>query len=178
MPNGAMHAMATRKRVGTSTFVDFGRDVLDERELSGVRGVREERYVFDVHLATAHFAETPIDEIEPTDIARWVRDMKQKTAQDHRGARPLSKATILRAKAIASAIFVAAGPTIAGFSERTRAMTSMSAPASRRRRILTFLELDEQMAIRRCAGIAERDRVRTFAIGTGLRQGEGVNRAG
>jgi integrase len=159
------------KATGGKTFAEVAADVLDARELEGIRGVVEERSVYRAHLATACFAEKPVDKIDATDIARWLRDMQAK--QSARGS-ALSRGTIQRALSLASAVFVASGPQGSGLvSANPCAGMRVRTREARTEEPWTFLTDEEQAAIRDCQGISEADRLAIlFAIGTGLRQGE------
>jgi hypothetical protein len=81
-------------------FNDFAKTVLATRKDEGVRGVKHEWNRFRTHIECAPFAQKPLDEIERRDIREWVRDMRLKKAQDHRGDRFLDDATIKRAYAL------------------------------------------------------------------------------
>jgi len=105
--------------VGT-TFLSFGKDILDERELNGVRGIEQERTNFDAHLATAKFANKPLTALDGDDgsveIAAWIRAMMLKKRTDGKGL--LAKSTIQRVLSLASAIFDEAGPQGRGLMKR------------------------------------------------------------
>lgn len=159
---------------GAQTFEKVAEDVLNARELEGIRGIVEERSLYRAHLARAHFAEKQVDKIDPTDIARWLRDMQaKKTAK----GLPLSRGTIQRALSLASAVFVASGPQGSGLvSVNPCADMRVRTKQSRTEEPWTFLTLEEQAAVRDCRAIDEADRLAIlFAVGTGLRQGEQFN---
>lgn len=159
---------------GARTFAKVAEGVLDARELEGIRGIAEERSVFRAHLSTACFAQKAIDAIDPTDVARWLRDMQGKRTPK---GTPLKRSTIQRALSVASAVFVAAGPQGSGLvSTNPCADMRVRTKESRTEEPWTYLTLEEQIAIRDCQAIPLADRLAIlFAIGTGLRQGEQFN---
>lgn len=174
---GAAYALSTRTRVGVQTFETFGRSVLDQRELDDIRGVDKERLRFNLHVATAHFANRPIDEVTPVDIAEWLRAMQRKKAKDRRGARPLSRLTIQRVLSLVSAICEEAGPQGRGLIASNPCLgMRVKSQTKRTEEVWTFLSPEEQRQIRTSEKIAPADRLAIlFALGTGLRQGEQFN---
>jgi integrase len=135
-----------------------------------------ERNRWDVHVAKAPFAHLPVDQVRARDVAAWLREMMQKEASDTRGKRKLSYATVNRAKALASAVFIVA-------VEREY-IESNPCTAKVRRRIderatkdpWVYLTADEQAALASCDSIPEADRLLIrFALSTGMRQGEVCN---
>lgn len=181
--NGASHAMATRGKEGCPIFEKFGEDVLDERELAGVRGIDQERRRFRKHLATAHYAKTPLDKITTPDGARWLRDMQAKDADDRRGKRKLGKSTIQRALALALAILDAAGPQNRGLIPSNPFLgLEARGREDKTRDPFTFLEPPEQEAVRAYVPrdepypMTEAERLAIlFGAGCGVRQGEQFN---
>jgi integrase len=157
------------------SFDNFALAVLDEREHNGIRGVGQERLRFTKHLATAAFAEKPIDQVKPADVADWLRVMGRKRADDRRGDRPLSRHTIARCLSLASVIFDEAGPQARGLVtvNPCLGMRVKKKEGEKTEEPWTFLTLEEQHAVRT---LPEKHRWPIlFAIGTGLRQGEQFN---
>lgn len=171
----ALRSQTTYRQVGGKTFEKVAEDVLDQRELDGIRGVAEERSVFKAHLATACFAQKPIEDVAPTDVARWLREMTAKKAKGT--THPLSRGTVQRALALASAVFVAAGPQGFGLvASNPCAGMRVRTKESKTEEPWTFLTLAEQERIRDSRTIHDADRFAIlFALGTGLRQGEQFN---
>ena len=171
-------AIVPMRKDGCTTFELVGKDVLDQRELDGIRGISQERYRFALHLETAHFAGQPIDKITSVDIAEWLRAMQRKKAADRRGVRLVSRSTIQRALALCSVIFDEAGPQGRGLVDVNPClgMKVRAKSGAVTEEPWTFLTLEEQRAIGSCAAMAPADRLAIlFAIGTGLRQGEQFN---
>jgi integrase len=175
------------KRDHGITFLKLAESVLDDREREGVRGIEQERYRFRHHLATAHFANMPVEKIASEDIARWLRDMAQKTARRGTGAkgktyslgRLISGATQKRALALAMAIFEAAGPNDRNL---IRVNPCLGMKVKKRpgkeatKDVEVFLTLEEQRAIRECPRIPDLERFFIlFAFGCGVRRGEQFN---
>ena len=179
--------LANARRETTQLFIKFGESVLDQREKEGVRGIEQERYRFRLHLAMAHFANKPIDQVTPADIARWLREMAAKTARRGTGAkkksyslgRPLSASTRKRAFALLSAIFdAAADPERNLIASNPCAGLKVKARAGKEatKDIEVFLTLEEQTAIRACPRIPDAERFFIlFAFGCGVRKGEQFN---
>lgn len=174
-----LHRLKGAKRVVGQTFEEFGLDILDERELDGVRGVRHERYRFSKHISSAPFSQRQLDQIKPTDIAEWIRLMMRKRADDRRGDRSLGRQTIARCLSLVSVIFAAAGPQERGLVSVNPCLglrVKKRADEKATEDPWTFLTLDEQLKIRSSADLPEHERLAImFAIGSGLRQGEQFN---
>lgn len=173
LAHGVQRAKARPLEAG-KTFASVALEVLDERELEGIRGISEERSVTKTHLVTAHFAPLAVEKIAPSDIARWLREMQAKQTA---AGTPLARGTIQRALSLASAVFVACGSQGRGLIE-TNPCTGMKVRTrqSRTEEPWTYLTLEEQTAIRDCQAIDLAERLAIlFALGTGLRQGEQFN---
>ncbi len=173
------------------TFESVAKDVLDTRELGGTKGIDKERIRFDVHVLglvkkqagvslkdvhAAHFAKMPIDKIDTTDIAQWLRTMASKKARDRRGVRLLAKRTVKRVFSLLSAVFEEAGPQGLGLIDRNPCLgLRVKGKDSKTEEPWTFLTLAEQHAIRD-SQMPEADKLATlFAMWTGIRGGEFSN---
>lgn len=159
------------------TFLTFASKVLEERAEDGIRGIAKERNRFRNHVATAAFAAKALSNVQPVDVADWLREMSRKQAKDRRGGRTLSRATVERASALVSVVFSEAlsrgliplNPCV-GIRPKRRSGEAAT------KETWAYLTLAEQRAIMSCAAIAEADRLAIqFAFGTGLRQGEQFN---
>jgi integrase len=174
-----LHALQQTKRVGVPTFESFALEVLDDRELSGMRSVPHDRNRFKVHLATAPFAHKPIDQVTTVDGAEWLRIMARKRAQDQRGDRLVSPDVAKRALSLANAIMHEAGPQGRGLIDRNpfiELKVKKRADEAATKEKWTFLTPDEQVKILHCEAIPDYERwVILFACGAGLRQGEQFN---
>jgi integrase len=174
------------KRDHGITFAKFAETILDERELNGIRGVKKEREVFKAHLATAAFANMPLEKITPPVIAEWLRAMVKKKAMIGRRGhapvatdRPLARSTIQRALNLLSAILDEACPHERNLIDQNPclgAKVKKRAGAEATQEKEVFLTLDEQRAIQNCLAIpaADRDFI-LFAFGSGVRRGEQFN---
>jgi integrase len=160
--------------------------VLDEREKSGVRGIRQERDRYRAHLSTAHFAAMPIDRIRPADITRWLRAMQDKSAKRGQGKNKtvtldhkIERSTIQRVLTLASTIFEAAGPNDRELIESNPCLgikVKKRPGKEATRDVEVFLTLEEQRAVRECPLISDHDRwLILFAFGSGVRMGEQHN---
>lgn len=172
----AIHGTIVFRASGVPTFAKYGADVLDIREKDdGVRGISQERNRFKVHLATASFANAPLDKITPADVLEWIRKLQRTDAKDRRAKRKLARSTVKACFTLASAIFQeAVGTHITGNPcIGLRVKRDASAPKTEP---WTFLTLEEQKAVLACQAIPEPARLlMAFAWGTGLRQGEQWN---
>jgi integrase len=157
------------------TFAEFGALILEERVRNGIRGQSQEANRWKVHVATAAFADTPIDQIAAPAVAAWLRSMADKDAADKRGTRKISKHTIARSFSLMSAIFGEAG--IQGHGHLTTnpclGLKVKARPGDGTKKPWTYLTKAEIDAIRACAEIPDHQRWPIlFAVATGLRQGE------
>lgn len=87
------------------TFATFGRRVLDMREGEGIRSVASERNRWKNHIETCDFASKAVRDVTSADIADLLQALGNKTADDKRGRRKISRKTVQRCKALLSAIF-------------------------------------------------------------------------
>lgn len=153
-------------------FIELANEVMKLREEQGVRGLDRELSRFRCHVASAHFAEKPIDKIGAPDIREWLRVMSQKTVPGK--GHKLSRHTVNRCQSLVSAVF-----TEAVERELIQANPCTGVRAKKRvdendtKEKWAYLTADEQKAIAACAEIPIEDRLLIrFAIATGLRQGE------
>lgn len=159
--------------MGCPVFAEYAEAILDRREEEGVRGIVSERNRFHVHVATAPFASKPLDQIRPREVSAWLRLMAQKEAHDTRGQRKLSHGTIMRSKALVSAVFSAAveeewielNPAAVKFKKRVDESATKDP--------WIYLTVEEQQRLVTLESIPEADRLAIrFALATGMRQGE------
>lgn len=155
-------------------YKDFADEILKERDLEGIRGMPQEESRYELHVATASFAQMPIDQIRSTHIREWHRAMAVKVAADGRGERTLSHATIARASSLASAIFVAAvDRELIPMSPFTGVRLKKRATEADTKEKWAYWTPDEQRSLWDCSDIPRPDRLfLLFAIYTGMRQGE------
>lgn len=158
-------------------FIEFAEQVLEQRERDGVRGIVSERHRFRIHVSKAPFVHKELRDVRPVDIIEWGRIMAQKEAADTRGKRKLSKATIRRSMALASAVFSSAlQHGLVDTNPCFRVTTLRHNVAEEVRDKWAYLSREEQKAILLCPGIPEPDRLTIlFAMYTGVRQGEQMN---
>lgn len=160
-----------------ATFLEYAKNVMEQRKEDGIRGVSREWSRLRVHLEPAAFAHKKLEVVERADVVDWLKEMGRKSCADTRGERRLSTATISRSKALVSAVFAAAvergdlktNPCI-GVRVRKRADENST------KEKWAYLTLDEQQMLAACGPIPLADRLAIrFAIATGLRQGEQFN---
>lgn len=174
-----LHELQRSKRTSPKTFAEFGAEILDEREHDGIRGVSQERLRWSKHIVPAKFAAMAPEKVKPADIAEWLRAMGRKRADDRRGDRPLSRATISRCLSLASVIFDELGPQGRGLVDSNPCL-GMKVKKKESEKATeepwTFLTEEEQERVSASTGLAAADRCAIlFAVGTGLRQGEQFN---
>jgi integrase len=167
------------QRGGGLTFEEFGLQVLDDRELAGIRSTKQDRNRFKVHLATAPFARKPIEKVTTVDGAEWIRQMSRKRAQDRRGDRLVSPDVTSRALSLANAIMHEAGPQGRGLIDRNPFLelrVKKRADEAATKQKWTFLTSEEQDAVLHSTAIAPGEKWPIlFAAGCGIRQGEQFN---
>lgn len=160
-----------------TTFLEFGETVLARRKAQGVRGIKSELHRWRLHVTKAGFASMPIDQIRPTHVRAWIRDMAVKPAKDMRGERVLHPSSIKRSFSLVSSIGTAAveDELIAtNFCQGVK--VPKAADERSTRETWAYLTLDEQAAFAKCESITEPDRLAIlFALYTGCRQGEQFN---
>jgi integrase len=165
---------AGKTRVGL-TFAELAKEVLDLREKSGIRSTAEERLRFRKHLESSALADMLVKEIRPLHVRELLRSVGAKQADDGQGKRKLSRATVQRVKALASAIFEEAKEREIRDDNPCVGVKIRKSDASDTDDKWTWLMGDEQRAFH-SAAVNEADKLLVeFAFGTGLRQGEQWN---
>lgn len=174
---------AGRAAVGGITLRMFGPLAIDRWKVRGNRSTYDDRNMFAVHIATAHFAEWPIQNIRRADVKRWRDELVAKKAvraitKGPKGARiierietarPLARQRIINVLSLLRRIFNEALE-----DDLIEGNPALEVYAPKQRRTVdpwTFLTLDEQHAL--LGAVPERDRPLVgFMIGTGMREGE------
>jgi integrase len=179
----AQLAEAGRAAVGGLTLRAFGGLVLERWQARGHRTVDDDRNMFKVHLATAHFADWPIQNVRRVDGKRWRDELMTKTAvrtimRGPRGARVfettptprlLARQRIVNIMSLARRIFTEACED--ELVEHNPFDGIRIPPRPRTDKPWTYLELEEQHAF--LAAVPERERpLIGFMIGSGMREGE------
>ncbi|MBX3216910.1 MAG: site-specific integrase [Labilithrix sp.] len=156
------------------TFRALAKEVLEQRERDGVRGLDRELSRFRCHIDTAAFATKDVAELTHRDIRAWLRAMAQKDAEGPGEKRKLSRQTIDRCKSLVSAIFVeAVERELREDNPCDNVRSKKRVDESDTRVKWAYLTPEEQSQIARCEAIPKADRIMIrFTIGTGLRQGE------
>jgi integrase len=174
---------AGRAAVGGITLRMFGPLAIDRWKVRGNRSTYDDRNMFAVHIATAHFAEWPIQNIRRADVKRWRDELVAKKAmraitKGPKGARvierieterPLARQRIINVLSLLRRIFNEALE-----DDLIESNPALEVYAPKQRRTVdpwTYLTLDEQHAL--LNAVPERDRPLVgFMIGTGMREGE------
>jgi integrase len=174
---------AGRAAVGGVTLASFGPIAIARWKVRGNRSTYDDANMFTVHIATAHFAGWPIQNIRRADVKRWRDELTRKNAmraitRGPRGARvtevidtgrPLARQRIKNVISLLRRIFNEAleddllegNPALEVHAPKRRSTTEP----------WTYLTLTEQHAL--LAAAPERDRALIgFMIGTGMREGE------
>ena len=167
---------------GVITFAVLGRRVLDAREDEGLRSVATERRRFARHLETCPFADLHPKDIGPAAVSDYFRSLLKRQAADRRSKRKLSRKTVFRILALASAIFSVAVERelckinpCSGIVVRRREDESAHTDEDGEE-VWDWLRGDEQKKVLECSAIPTWLRLMMrFAWGTGLRQGEQWN---
>lgn len=179
----AQLAKAGRAAVGGLTLRAYGAVVIERWKARGNRSVYDDGNLFSTHIATAHFADWPIQNIRRVDVKRWRDELVGKRAvraitRGPKGSRivtriptdrRLSRQRVVNALSVLRRIFREA--TEDDIIEINPAL-DVRAPSERRTdEPWTYLQLDEQRAL--LAAVPDVDRALVqFWIGTGLREGE------
>lgn len=174
---------AGRAAVGGLTLRAFGEVAIDRWRLRGNRSTYDDRNMFRVHIATAHFADWPIQNIHRVDVKRWRDELLGKKAvraitRGAKGARvvervatkrPLSRQRVVNIVSVLRRIFREAEED--ELVDRNPADDVYAPRAARTEEPWTFLDLEEQAAL--LAAVPEVDRpLVQFAMGSGMREGE------
>lgn len=172
-----------RAAIGGITLASFGHIVISRWKLRGNRTTYDDQNMFDVHIATAHFAAWPIQNIRRADVKRWRDELARKTAQravtrGPKGARvteridtgrPLARQRIINVLSLLRRIFnealeddlIEANPALEVYAPKKRETKER----------WTYLTLEEQHALLAAAPARDMPLV-GFLIGTGMREGE------
>jgi len=163
----------------------FGEEVLDDRELNGVRGVDNERSNFRAHVAP-YFANDTLASLDGDNgrvkIAAWLRAMTRKKRADGKGL--LEKSTIMRVLSLLSAIFDEAGPQGRGLMKSNPCLgmkVKRKVGESATKEKWTFFTPGERewFSLPRATSngyVREHERLAIlFGEGSGIRQGEQFN---
>lgn len=174
---------AGRAAVGGVTLRAFAYAALDRWALRGNRSISDDKNMLEVHIATAHFADWPIQNIRRVDVKRWRDELLRKKAvraitRGPKGARvverietdrPLARQRIINVLSLLRRVFNEALE-----DDLVEANPALEVYAPKQRRTdepWTYLTLEEQHAL--LAVVPERDRPLVgFMIGTGMREGE------
>lgn len=172
-----LHGHADAVVVDRLTFSRFGEEVLNVRELDGVRGVKKERSRFDCHLKDCPISGMALVEIKPPHIAETNRYFQRKRAQDKRGDRPLGRKTRQRILSLISAIFgEAVERGLIPMNPCLGMKVKKKADVEATKEVWTFLTPEEQRAVASCEGIPLEVRIMIrFVLGTGIREGEFIH---
>lgn len=181
----ALNALVTagRAAVGGLTLRAFGEVAIDRWRLRGNRSTYDDRNMFRVHIATAHFADWPIQNIKRPDVKRWRDELVSKKAiravtHGPRGdqkvyrvvtGRPLSRQRIVNIVSVLRRIFREAVED--ELIDRNPADDVYAPRAPRTSEPWTYLDLEEQAALLAVIPPADRMLVQ-FAMGSGMREGE------
>lgn len=174
---------AGRAAVGGLTLRAYAYVVLERWKLRGNRSVGDDRNMLDVHIATAHFADWPIQNIRRVDVKRWRDELVRKKAvraitRGPKGARvverietdrPLARQRIINVLSLIRRVFAEALE-----DELVESNPALEVYAPKERRTdepWTYLTLDEQRAL--LGAVPARDKpLVAFMLGTGMREGE------
>jgi integrase len=163
--------------VGGHTLRGFGNDWLDERERSGIRGIRTDRSRWKVHVARAHFADWPLGSISRADVREWLDVLLKKRAKPGHGhkSRPTTKLGRTTIQSTINLLRVCFESAVEKEMITTNPAAGVKLPRSQgaTHDPWTYLEPDEQTALATCEAIPPADRrLILFALWTGMRQGE------
>lgn len=153
------------------TLEQWGKVVLDRRELQGLRGIAQERSRWASHVVGSELASLPVRSITRADVQRWLDVVLVSRARGVRAsARPISRQTASNALTILRAVLEDA---VARGIATTNAAREVVLPRSRGRtkETWTFLTPEEQTALMVATPRHAKPMV-AFALTTGLRQGE------
>lgn len=172
-------AAAGRAAVGGLTLKAYGLVVLERRVTAGLRSVDDDRLRFGLHIAQAHFAEWPIQNIRRPDVKRFrdelVRKFAQRAVRTKEGIerrtteRRLSRQTVTNIMNLLRAILDEACED--EIIEQNPALGVKVRGVARTREPWTYLNPEEQVAVLNAIPPHLHALV-GFAIGTGMREGE------
>lgn len=179
----AILSKAGRSAVGALTLRAFGPVALARWKARGQRSVYDDQNMFAVHVATAHFADWPIQNVRRADVKRWRDELLTKKAvraitRGPKGSRivertttdrQLSRQRIINVLSLLRRIFHEALED--ELIDRNPALEVYAPSEQRTHEPWTFLDLHEQRALLAVIPPFDR-RFIQFAIGTGMRWGE------
>jgi integrase len=156
------------------TLAQFANQVLDERELAGMRSVGPERRCFRKRIAGTRLANLPVAVTTARDVRDFAKQLSCSPSLDKRAPRTLAHASIKRIMAIVSCVFAAAVEKgIRDDNPASAVKVHRPANLAATKDTFAWLTHDEQIAFERCPTIPRSDKmIVLFAIGTGLRRGE------
>lgn len=174
---GASAELQAASPHGHDTLASLGDEMLDARELAGIRSMKRERSAWRLHVMTSKLATMPLASITRRDVQAWVDELSRKkpaNARHRRGARVISKESVRIALHMLR--------TALAFA-RDREYLDESAPdplvnIKLGREVMTddtwtFLSADEIAMVIRCEKIPDRFKeLFIVAVHSGLRVGE------
>jgi integrase len=163
------------------TLAAYGKRWLDRREADGKRNIRTDRSRWNLHIATAPFAQDPISSIDPKTVRDWVRLLMCRKAMDvtkskdgitkKKANRCLSRETVKHCRNLLSVCLDEA--VMDGLIPFNPAKAVKVPKQPRTDDTWTFLTLEEIEAVTTSQKIPEDKRLLfQFAIYSGLRAGE------
>jgi integrase len=94
---GASSVLQDASPHGHDTLASFGDEMLDARELAGIRSIRRERSAWRLHVMPSKLATMPLASITRRDVQAWVDELARKkpaNSRHRRGAKVLSKESV------------------------------------------------------------------------------------
>ena len=172
-------AGANAAPVGATTLRAWGASWLDRREVDGIRGIVQERSVWECHVVSHSIADLPLREITRRHVLAWLAAVRATHARvPKRGGgfavtdRPVSRRVVLHAlHLVRGALHAARDADLV----REDATLGVKLPRAQGRvdDPWTYLTAEEVTAVTSCEAIPSREReIYTVAIFAGLRQGE------
>lgn len=168
------------RKYGEVTLAEFGAEVLDERELRGVRDVASERSRWRTHVAGTDLGETSLDAVDRAAVVNWRGKMLTKRAAKGKGHktetnRKLGRSTIQNTLGLVR-IVLGAALERGLIKSNPAADVGLPRAEGRTHEPWTYLLPEEQRALLACPTIPEDQRALiAFAMGTGMREGEVYN---
>jgi integrase len=152
------------------TLRTFGPGFLARRKANGGRNEKTDRSRWERHILTAPFADWPLAKLSPKAIAVWIDKLSKRRAADKRGRRSISAQTIRHVVALLRrALQLALQRGLVAIN----AAAGHELPQVRKDTGWSYLMPDEIERLTTCPAIPFDVRALvTFAIWTGLRQGE------
>ncbi len=155
-------------------FLALAREVLEQRERDGVRGIDRELSRFRCHIESASFATMDVREIRPKHLRAWLRDMADKDALGPGPKRKLDRATICRSLSLVSTVFrEAVERDIIEMNPCREVKPKKRVGESDTQVRWAYLTVEEQRLLFTSDAVPYADRLMMrVSIGTGMRQGE------